>query len=118
MKTLILGASTNPGRYAYFVAQRLNRKGHELVLVGKKKGAVEGVSIQNSIEGIENIDTVTMYLGADNQVEYEDFLLNLHPRRVIFNPGAENQELMVKLKDKGVDAFEACTLVMLLTGEF
>jgi predicted CoA-binding protein len=117
-KTLILGASTNPARYAYSAAERLTRAGHVIVLVGNKKGEVAGVEIQQDLEGIGQIDTVTMYLGQKNQLPYEDFLLKLKPKRIIFNPGAENPELMENLIKEGVDAFEACTLVMLGTKQF
>lgn len=117
-KTLILGASTNPARYSYAVAEKLTRAGHDIVLVGNKKGEVAGVEIQQDTERITNIDTVTMYLGQKNQLPYEDFLIKLKPKRIIFNPGAENPKLMERLKNEGVDAFEACNLVMLGTGQF
>jgi uncharacterized protein len=117
-RTLILGASTNPDRYSYRAANRLTNAGHPIVLVGQKKGIVADVEIKNSVEGVNNIDTVTMYLGQKNQEPYEEFLLNLNPKRVIFNPGAENPALMDKLSEQGVEAFEACTLVMLGTGQF
>lgn len=118
MKTLILGASNNPSRYSYVVTQKLLNYGHEVVLVSNKKGEIFGQKFCNTVDDIENIDTVTMYLGEANQTTYEDFLLELNPRRVIFNPGAENPDLMNKLKEQGVDAFEACTLVMLSTSQF
>ncbi len=118
MKTLLIGASNNPSRYAFFAAQRLKSKGHEIVLLSKKKGEVEGTPLIQTTEGIKHIDTVTLYLGADKQSEYHDFLLQLKPRRVIFNPGAENPTLMNKLIEKGVDAFEACTLVMLASNQY
>lgn len=117
-RTLILGASTNPSRYSFLVANKLVRNGHEIIPVGVMKGEVAGVEIKSSTAGIDDIDTVTMYLGQRNQEEYADFLLNLKPKRVIFNPGTENPELMDKLNEQGVDAFEACTLVMLGTGQF
>ena len=117
-KTLILGASTNPARYSYTVAKKLTRAGHDIVLVGNKKGEVAGVGIQQDLKGIGQIDTITMYLGQKNQLPYDDFLIKLNPKRVIFNPGAENPKLMERLKYEGVDAFEACNLVMLGTGQF
>lgn len=117
-KTLILGASTNPSRYSFKAANRLINAGHEVVLVGNKIGAVAGKEIQQSTEGIENIDTVTLYLNPVNQKPYEEFILDLKPNRVIFNPGAENPRLMKKLLNQHIDGFEACTLVMLSTGQF
>jgi predicted CoA-binding protein len=117
-KTLILGASTNPSRYSYAVAHKLVNANHPIELVGIKKGEIAGVEIKLNIDGISKIDTVTMYLCQRNQEPYEDFLLQLKPTRVIFNPGAENPSLMSKLKEQGVDAFEACNLVMLGTNQF
>ncbi|WP_341227142.1 CoA-binding protein [uncultured Arcticibacterium sp.] len=117
-KTLILGASTNPTRYSYLAANRLAKHKHPITLLGIKKGEVAGATIQNSTNGIEHIHTVTMYLGERNQLQYEDFLLNLKPKRVIFNPGAENPSLMKRLQEQGVETLEACTLVMLGTGQF
>jgi predicted CoA-binding protein len=118
-KTLVLGASTKPGRYALLAAQRLLEKGHSIELFGQKEGNVGGVDIKTSLEDIDkNIDTVTVYLSEQNQQEYEDFLLQIKPKRVIFNPGAENFTLASKLEAQGTEVFEACTLVMLGTGQY
>lgn len=118
MRTLILGASNNPARYSYMAAHRLVNAGHEIIPVGIKKGEVAGSEISSSVEGIKDIHTVTLYLSPGNQMPYEDFLLQLKPKRVIFNPGTENPALMEKLIKEGVNAFEACNLVMLSTGQF
>jgi uncharacterized protein len=118
MKTLVLGASNNPSRYSYMVTERLLHKGHEVVLFSNKRGEIFGQKFTNDIEHVLNIDTVTMYLSERNQEQYEDFLLELKPRRVIFNPGAENSALMQKLNKNGSEAFEACTLVMLGSSQF
>lgn len=118
-KTLVLGASTKPGRYALMAAERLLQKGHSIELLGKNKGNVGGIEIKNTISEIDqDIDTVTVYLSEQNQEEYEDFLLKLKPRRVIFNPGAENLGLEEKLEKQGTEVLEACTLVMLGTGQY
>ena len=118
-KTLILGASTNPGRYAFMAAQRLQSKGFPIELLGKKDGEVAGEKIKTTTEAIsKDIDTVTVYLNEQNQSEYEDFLLKMKPKRVIFNPGAENLELEMKLEKQGTEVLEACTLVMLGTGQY
>lgn len=119
MKTLILGATTNESRYANIATKRLLRYGHEVVLLGNKKGEVSGHKILNEAEEVpEDIDTVTMYLGEQNQTDYEPFLLNLNPRRVIFNPGAENYAFAQKLRKQGVETLNACTLVMLSTNQY
>jgi len=117
-KTLILGASNNPSRYSFTAAQRLTKAEHLVVLVGVKRGEVAGQQILHSTKGISNIHTVTLYLSQKNQVTYENFILALKPQRVIFNPGAENVPFMEKLSEAGIEAVEACTLVMLSTGQF
>ncbi len=117
--TLILGASTNPSRYAYLAAERLKQHKIKFELLGNKTGEVFNETIktdQNEVS--KDIDTVTVYLGADNQKTYESFLLGLKPKRVIFNPGAENPALALKLATVGIETIEACTLVMLGTGQY
>lgn len=113
MRVLILGATNNPDRYAYKAAHRLINSGHEIIPVGIKKGDLFGVNIINNKLIQDDIDTITLYLGQKNQIEWYDYILDTKPRRVIFNPGAENQELEFKLKDQGVLVENNCTLVML-----
>ncbi len=117
-KTLILGASTNPDRYAYLAAQRLTQHGHPIVNVGIKSGEVAGVPIEPAEKLHSDIDTITLYIGAQNQPAYYKYILNTHPKRIIFNPGTENPELEAKAKEKGIETLEACTLVMLSTGQY
>lgn len=117
-KTLILGASTNPARYAYLVANKLVRKGHPIVNVGRKVGKVAGVEIQLPETIYTDIDTITVYVGPQNQAPYYDYILNTKPKRLIFNPGAENPELAELARNKGIEVVEACTLVMLNTGQY
>ncbi|GHE37836.1 CoA-binding protein [Sphingobacterium griseoflavum] len=117
-KTLILGASTNPARYSYLVANKLARKGYPIVNVGRKVGAVAGVEIENAGEPHTDIDTITLYVGPQNQPPYYDYILQTKPKRVIFNPGTENEELRSKLSAAGISSIEACTLVMLNTGQY
>jgi predicted CoA-binding protein len=112
-KTLILGASTNPERYAFIAAHRLSSHGHPIELVGLKEGIVAGKQIHTDKPIIENIDTVTLYVGSRNQPEWYDYVLSLHPKRVIFNPGTENDEFAGLLAQNGIEAQEACTLVLL-----
>lgn len=119
-KTVIIGATTNPSRYAYFAADRLTNSGHEIVPVGIKKGEVFGEEILDIRESpkVENVDTITLYLGARHQPEYYDYLLNLNPKRIIFNPGTENPELVKLASKKGIETENACTLVMLGSGVY
>ncbi|CAM4121259.1 CoA-binding protein [Cytophagaceae bacterium 50C-KIRBA] len=118
MKVLIYGASINPQRYAYLAAHMLHQKGHELVLVGIKKGELLGASIRPNDWIEANVDTVTLYVGPQNQEGLLDYLRKLKPRRVIFNPGTENEKLEKSLNEEGILTEEACTLVLLQTGQF
>lgn len=118
MKTLIIGASTNPERYAYLAANRLVQHRHEIVLLGQKTGEVLGHKIETEKTQFTDIDTVTLYVSPKNQPAYQDYIIGLKPRRVIFNPGAENPALENILTKNGIEAIEACTLVMLSIGNY
>jgi len=115
-KTLVLGASENPQRYSYLAIMKLKAYGHEVVAVGKKKGKVAGVEITTDHPEMEDIHTITLYLNPANQVPFYDYISKLKPRRIIFNPGTENEELERKMAMKGTNTLEACTLVMLSAG--
>ena len=117
-KTLVLGATTNPARYAYLAVHRLVQKGHEVVPVGVIIGEVAGISILHGQPEVKDVDTVTLYLGAERQREYDDYILSLHPKRIIFNPGAENPELAQRGEKQGIEIVEGCTLVMLSIGTY
>lgn len=117
-KTLIIGASTNPERYAYRAAHMLSSKGHDIVNVGIKEGSVAGVEIEKPGVVHSDIDTITMYIGPRLQPQYYDYILETKPKRVVFNPGAENPELESLLIENGIEPIEACTLVLLSTGQY
>ncbi|RYZ93655.1 MAG: CoA-binding protein, partial [Sphingobacteriaceae bacterium] len=89
-KTLILGATPDPGRYAYLAANKLVRHGHTIVNVGIKKGEVAGVEIEKPETIHHDIDTITLYVGSQNLSSLYDYILETHPQRIIFNPGTEN----------------------------
>ena len=89
-KTLVLGASSNPARYSYLAMQRLRAHDHPVVAIGRRVGRVADVDITKEHLPENDVDTVTLYLNPKNQVEYYDYILNLHPKRIIFNPGTEN----------------------------
>jgi predicted CoA-binding protein len=117
-KTIVLGASGNPARYSYLAIQRLRKYGHPVVAVGRKVGEVADVSITREQLPEKDIDTVTLYLNPTNQVEYYNYILNLHPKRIIFNPGTENDELIRLAKENNIQPVLGCTLVMLGTGQY
>lgn len=117
-KTLILGASTNPERYSYKAAHRLTSAGHPIVNIGLKNGEVAGEAILPAGTTVDGVDTVTLYIGPRLQPQYYQYLMDLKPRRIIFNPGTENEELYNMAEEAGIEAIEACTLVMLGTGQY
>ena len=117
-KTLVLGASDNPARYSYLVIRRLRAFGHPVAAIGKRQTSVADVAIETGKKLLDDIDTVTIYLNPANQKEYYDYIFSLNPRRIIFNPGAENDELAEQAAKKGIPVQEACTLVLLSTGQY
>lgn len=117
-KTLIIGASENPERYSYKAIHSLVNHNQPIVAIGLKSGNVAGVSFDSEKTHFDNIHTISLYVSAKNQSEYYSYIINLRPKRVIFNPGTENETLKKMLDDNGIEAIEACTLVMLSTNQF
>ena len=116
--TLVLGASDNPGRYSYQAINWLRGKGHPVVAIGQRPTHAGDVAIGTEKKPFRDVDTVTLYLNPARQKEYYEYILSLHPKRIIFNPGAENPELANLARSNGIEPVEACTLVMLSTGTF
>jgi predicted CoA-binding protein len=117
-KTLVIGATEKPERYAYMAVEQLLSHHHEVVALGIKEGEVLGVKILTGKPALKDIDTVTLYVGPAHQPDYYDYILSLHPRRVIFNPGTENPEFIKMVEEAGIQAQVACTLVMLGIGNY
>ena len=117
-KTLVFGASLKPYRYSHLAIEKLSGKGIETVGFGAKAGMVSGVEISAHLEEFKAIHTVSLYMAPANQEAFYDYLIGLHPERVIFNPGTENPEFRVLLNNAGIKTLEACTLVMLSTGGY
>ncbi|MDZ4666079.1 MAG: CoA-binding protein [Bacteroidota bacterium] len=116
--TMIIGASSDPERYSYKATTSLKAHGHKVYPVGIKEGDIEGEKILTNKPVPNDVDTVTMYLSAKNQKTWYEYILSLKPKRIIFNPGAENSELIELAKKQGVESIEACTLVMLSIGNY
>jgi len=112
-KTLVLGASPNTERYSFRAATELLHHGHPVELLGVRKGEIGGHNIDTFPNAYSDIHTVTMYLGKNNQVQYYKYILSLRPQRVIFNPGAENDDFCRELTKQNIECINACTLVML-----
>jgi predicted CoA-binding protein len=117
-KTLVIGASTNPERYSNKAARRLLSHNHPIELLGLRDGEIEGHKIDTTQKSYVDVDTVTLYINPGIQKSYYDYLIGLHPKRIIFNPGAENAELEVLAKDNNIEVVEACTLVLLGTNQY
>ena len=117
-KTIVLGASSNPGRYSYLAVKKLRAHQHPVVAIGKRTGKVADVEINKDHLPEKDVDTVTLYLNPHNQEEYYNYILSLHPKRIIFNPGTENDVLIQKAKENNIEPVLGCTLVMLSTGQY
>lgn len=117
-KTLVLGASPTPTRYAYKAVKRLLSYGHEVVAIGKIESEIDNVKINKEMIDIPDVHTVTMYLNPEKQEPYLDYILGLKPKRIIFNPGSYNPKLEKMAKDSGIKVLEDCTLVMLDMDDF
>jgi uncharacterized protein len=116
--TLVLGASANPSRYSNIAINRLRRNNHPVVAIGKRNGTVADVQVETDQRAIDNLDTITLYLNPSNQKPYYQYILGLKPKRIIFNPGTENDELAAMAEKEGIQPMEACTLVLLSTGQY
>jgi len=119
MRVAILGASDKERRYSYQAFKMLQDYGHTPLPVHPKLSAIEGVPVAPDLTSLDGpVDTVTVYVGPDRSAGLAPALIGVHPRRVIFNPGAENEALAEQLRAAGIEVVEACTLVMLRTGQF
>ncbi len=117
-KTLVLGATTKPDRYAFRAINMLVQKGHTVLAIGQNTGEVAGVKIQTKAIPVKNIDTVTLYLNPTRQRDYYNYIIEAQPKRVVFNPGTENPELYQLLELNNIKAEVACTLVLLATNQY
>lgn len=117
-KTLVIGASGNPERYAYKAISMLQGHNHPVEAIGRKEIEVLGVQVHKEHKAFGGIHSVTLYVNPKIQQEYYDYILSLKPQRVIFNPGTENPEFYALLKKNNISYEEACTLVLLTTGQY
>jgi predicted CoA-binding protein len=117
-KTLVFGASTNPSRYSYLAMNRLANHKHEVVAFGLRTGQVAGIEIDTELKKYDDIDTITLYMNPQRQEAYYDYLISLKPKRIIFNPGAENPEFYKLLREENIEFEQACTLVLLNINQY
>lgn len=116
--TLVIGASTNPAKYAYLATDRLRKHGHPVIAFGLREGTIGDVRIETHWNPDWKVDTVTLYINGERVEEFRDRILALHPKRVIFNPGTENFGFIKELRENNINAEIACTLVLLGTGQY
>lgn len=115
----VIGASEKTDRYSNKAMRMLAEHGHNPIPVAPaKKTILERIAYSTLTDVPDKLDTVTLYLGPGRQAPVIDAVIARKPRRVIFNPGAENPEAYNQLKNAGIEVVEACTLVMLKTGQF
>jgi uncharacterized protein len=117
-RTMVIGASLKSWRYSHMAIHALRKHGHEVVAIGLREGVVADVPVIKDHPDLTDIHTVSMYVGKERQAGYFDYLLSIRPQRVIFNPGAENDDLEGILNNRGIEVLTACTLVMLSTNQF
>jgi predicted CoA-binding protein len=117
-KTVVIGASENPERYAYRATVTLDRYLHPVIPVGLREGHINDIKILKGNPPIDDVDTVTLYVGPRHQPAWYAYILSLKPKRVIFNPGTENVEFEKMLTEKNIEPLHACTLVMLSVGTY
>ncbi len=115
--TLVLGASPKHGRYSNIATIMLKEYGYKVYCIGRSKGEIDGTLISTSWDTIEPIHTVTMYLSSENQEPYKERLFS-GVKRVIFNPGSENYQLMNELQAHNIEVVLDCTLQMLRGGRY
>lgn len=118
LTTVIIGASQNSERYSYLATERLKKYGHPVFPVGLRNGNIGETPILTGQPEINSVDTVTLYVGPANLPAWKEYILKLNPRRIIFNPGAENEAFLEQASQKGIECINACTLVLLSTGQY
>lgn len=116
--TVVIGASPNADRYSYKATISLQNHQQPVFPIGIRSGQINGLNIITDKPVLENIDTVTLYVGPDNQAQWIDYIFSLNPKRIIFNPGTENPEFETLAKNKGIEVLEACTLVLLSINQY
>ncbi len=117
-KTLVIGASLNPERYSHLAMHKLTQKEHPVVAIGVKPGKAFGIEINEGLVHFDDVDTITLYVKPSLQKNYFEYILSLKPKRVIFNPGTENDDMEAELQKHHIETIEACTLVMLSSGRY
>ncbi len=116
---VVVGASANEERYSNKAMKMLAEYGHNAIPVAPAASVILGKKVYSGLDEVaETVDTVTLYVGPQRQEGLFEQIIRLHPKRVIFNPGTENPAVYELLESSGIESIEACTLVLLRTGQF
>ena len=117
-KTLVMGASPNPLRFSHKMVKSLVRHNNEVVAIGLRDGEISGIKILTGEPVLKDIHTVALYVCPKRQVPIYNYILSLHPKRIIFNPGTINEEFMQMAKDNNIEVVTDCALIMLSSGRY
>jgi len=117
-KTVVIGASPNPERYAYQAVRSLKLHGHDVIAVGLRAGEIDGISIHVDKPKIDEVDTISLYVGPAHQSAWYEYMESLHPKRLILNPGTESKEIIDWAQEHNITVDQACTLVLLSIGSY
>ncbi|MBN1598976.1 MAG: CoA-binding protein [Bacteroidales bacterium] len=115
---LVIGASPNPLRYSYQAVKALLNRNFNVIPLGIRKGNIVNTKIISGKPQLNNINTIVLYINKQTQNSYNDYMLDLSPKRIVFNPGTENPELMKKAKEKGIDVVYDCALILIHSERF
>jgi len=116
--TLVIGASLKESRYSNLCVRTLVSGHFPVTAIGLREGSIDETPVQSGYPELNNIHTVSLYLGPENQVSWYDYILKLNPERVVFNPGTENEEFQDVLTNAGIEVIEGCTIVMVKSGTY
>lgn len=116
--TLVLGASMNPSRFSNICIHTLTENHIPTVAIGLREGDVAGVHILTGLPELDDIHTVTLYLGPANQKPFYDYIIGISPKRIIFNPGTWNPEFVALARQNQIEIVNNCTLMMISGGYY
>lgn len=117
-KTLVIGASPNSVRFSNKMVKSLIRHDFSVVPLGIRKGDIAGINILTEKVIIKDIHTISLYIGASRQKDYYEYIINLKPERIIFNPGTYNSELIELAEQNDIECIIDCALIMLSNGNY
>ena len=117
-KIVVLGATPNRDRYSYKAVKALRKRHYDVVALGVQKGEIAGIVIQNDRPVLDDVDAVMLYLNPERQKPLYEYILSIKPRRIIFNPGTDNEELADLAEKNGIEVVRQCALIMLTSDTF